>query len=275
MRERLSAVADDWCISVERTQETASSVLGFGTREGRRVVLKIVRPGCDEWHAGSVAAAFGGRGVVRVLAHRPGAVLLEELRPGTTLVSLVVFGSDDEATRAIAGVVRAMQANAPGSCEVPSAIDWGSAFDWYVRGGRARIPSELVLDAEARYRELCRGQREARLLHGDLQHSNVLLDGERGWLAVDPKGVRAELEFELGAAFRNPREAADYTCSPAAIGRRLRVFAAELPVDPARVLGWAYSQAVLSAIWMVQDGFEVDESTLRLAYGVRSYLDHI
>jgi streptomycin 6-kinase len=43
-----------------------------------------------------------------------------------------------------------------------------------------------------------------RLLHGDLQHYNVLLDRKRGWLAIDPKGVVAEGEFELGAALRNP-----------------------------------------------------------------------
>ena len=42
------------------------------------------------------------------------------------------------------------------------------------------------------------------LLHGDLQHYNVLLDKDRGWVAIDPKGVVGELEYEVGALLRNP-----------------------------------------------------------------------
>jgi streptomycin 6-kinase len=53
---------------------------------------------------------------------------------------------------------------------------------------------------------LCSSQRYRRLLHGDLHHGNVLHDSERGWVAIDPKGVLGEPEYEIGVALRNPIE---------------------------------------------------------------------
>jgi len=44
-----------------------------------------------------------------------------------------------------------------------------------------------------------------------------------------------------------------------AVNRRLRRFAEVLPVDVDRVLGWAYSQAVLGVIWSVEDGTAVHD----------------
>jgi streptomycin 6-kinase len=57
----------------------------------------------------------------------------------------------------------------------------------------------------------------------------------------------------------------------AIIGRRIRQLTSSLHLDPARAVGWAFSQAVLSAIWDVEDGFSVDAShpSLLLAGAIR------
>jgi streptomycin 6-kinase len=34
--------------------------------------------------------------------------------------------------------------------------------------------------------------REITVLHGDIHHDNILHFGERGWLAIDPKGLIGE-----------------------------------------------------------------------------------
>ena len=60
------------------------------------------------------------------------------------------------------------------------------------------------------FAELCASQRGVRLLHGDLQHYNVLFDRRRGWVSIDPKGVLGEPEYEIGAALRNPARPALY-----------------------------------------------------------------
>jgi streptomycin 6-kinase len=49
----------------------------------------------------------------------------------------------------------------------------------------------------------------------DLHHYNVLSDSGRGWLAIDPKGLVGEVEYEVGAAIRNPIDA---MASPAGTG---------------------------------------------------------
>lgn len=48
----------------------------------------------------------------------------------------------------------------------------------------------------------------------DLQHYNVLFDDARGWLAIDPKGVVGEVEYEIGAILRNPIERPDLFAAP-------------------------------------------------------------
>jgi streptomycin 6-kinase len=92
------------------------------------------------------------------------------------------------------------------------------------------------------------------LLHGDLQHYNVLFDNDHGWVAIDPKGVVGELEYEVGAILRNPVDLPEYYTTPAIINRRLRTLTDLLNLNHSRALNWSFAQAVLSAIWQVEDG---------------------
>lgn len=39
-------------------------------------------------------------------------------------------------------------------------------------------------------------RRDISPLHGDIYHGNVLDFGERGWLAIDPKGLKGERGFD-------------------------------------------------------------------------------
>jgi streptomycin 6-kinase len=258
-----------WHVVVDEIVETATSRIAYGRRDDAPVVLKLVRTQGDEWHAGEVLAAFGGRGVVRVHEFVPGAMLLERLRPGHSLVELSVAGRDDDATAVLADVVHAMSPD-DAVAGVPTVHEWGRSFAWYASLGQHRLPSDLVARAETLYRTLADTQRHPRLLHGDLQHSNVLFDRERGWLAIDPKGVVGEFEFEIGAALRNPIERPDLFADPAVVERRLDRFAARLRLDPGRVLAWAFAQAVLSAIWDLEDGCDAAEPppALRLAEAI-------
>ena len=204
----------EWQVVVTTTRETASSFIAFGTRGERAVVLKVVGASGDEWRVGETLEALGGRGTVRVLAHVPGAVLLERLSPGTSLVSLVLENRDDEATEIIAGVIQHMSRPREPASSPPTVQDWGGAFARYVAGGDTQVPLALVERARHIYTDLCGSQRQPRLLHGDLQHDNVLFDSGRGWVAIDPKGVVGEVEYEIGAALRNPAERPDLFASP-------------------------------------------------------------
>ena len=201
---------------------------------------------------------------------------MERLVPGTSLVTLVESGGDNDATDIIAGVTHSMAPAAPPS-SCPTIRDWGAAFDVHLTGRDSEIPEVLVDRAKTIFVQLEGSQTNVRLLHGDLQHSNVLFDDRRGWVAIDPKGVVGELEYEIGAALRNPREMQDLIGNPVVIQRRLDRYVAMLGLDRKRTLGWAFAQAVLSMIWTVEDHgvIAVDDPSRLLALVLQPMLqDH-
>lgn len=273
LAQRLDERARRWRVVVEDTFETATSLIAYGRRDDDPVVLKLVKSAGDEWHAGGVLHAFGGRGVVRVHEFVGGAVLLERLLPGHSLVDLSLRDRDEESTTVLAAVIGAMSPDASMRA-APTVREWGYGFRRYTASGDDRLPPELVFQAEESYDELVDSQSRPRLLHGDLQHSNVLFDDRRGWTAIDPKGVVGELEFEIGAALRNPIERPDVFAVPAVIERRVNHFATMLDLDADRALRWALAQVVLSAIWDIEDG-PIEPTTpvsVRLAEAIRSML---
>ena len=209
LADRSAALTRRWRVSVDEWLDTPTSCIGLGSRDGEPVVLKVVKTPGDEWNAGAIIAAFGGRCTVRALEHEPGAVLLERAVPGTTLVEA----------------------------------------------------------AQATYLDLCATQRAARLLHGDLQHYNVLFDHARGWVSIDPKGVVAEREFETGPFLRNPHGIPELYTRSAAVARRLTRICSAAQLDFDRAVRWAFAQAVLSAIWEVEDNgsVNIDSPALLLA----------
>lgn len=250
---RLRDHADRWRVAIESVHETVNSLIAYGQRAEMPVVLKVVKHPGDEWFSGDVVQAFAGHGMARVYEYAGGALLLERLSPGRSLVEISRSGDDERATEILARVVEMLrpQQEAPRCAPV---AEWGSGFDRYLASNDARIPRELVFKAESTFANLVRSQRDQRLLHGDLQHSNVLFDRERGWVAIDPKGVFGELEVELGALLRNPQEVPELFTAPRTIERRVQQLTNSLDVDRSRVLAWAFAQSVLSAIWSWEDG---------------------
>ena len=270
---RSQQLAADWRVDVGDVLDTDSSEISFGHRDGQAVVLKVVKQPNDEWHAGAVLDAFDGRGIVRVLEHTPGAMLLERIEPGTALVDVVRRDGDDAATTILAQVIATMSPGEPPPT-APTAADLGRGFARYRAAGDTRIPSRLVDKAERLYLDLCASQRRPRLLHADLQHYNVLLDNQRGWLAIDPKGVVGEVEYEIGAAMRNPIDLPELFTSRRVITSRLDRFCSILDLDRERVLAWSFSQSVLSVTWGFEDGHQIaiDDVSLRLAATLESML---
>lgn len=273
LEERLVERLTVWNVQGERSFQTESSMIAFGARGTQRVVVKIVKGEGDEWNSGRVLEAFDGRGTVRVLEYIEGALLLERSDPGNLLSDVVLEGRDKEASVVIADVISRMSpATAPSG--TPTAIELADSFSRYRASGDSQIPAELLSSAEVIYRELAETETLPRLLHGDLQHYNILFDSQRGWVAIDPKGIVGEIEYELGASLRNPYEAPEMLSDPAVIKRRVHQYAKLLELDATRIVRWAFAQAVLSAIWGFEDGYRVprDSVPIRLAYALAEEL---
>ena len=270
LASRLEQLAREWRLSLEETFETETSVISYVNRDGQTLVLKVVKQVGDEWNGGAVLDAFNGNGVVRVYDYEPGAMLLERLEPASAL-------SDEEddvrATEILAEVIAKISPRqAPAN--TPTVEDWHRRFDRYLDKDDTQIPRSLIESASDLFARLSASQRQTHLLHGDLQHYNVLLDANRGWVAIDPKGVIGETEYEIGAVLRNPIDRPESFLSSVVIKRRLEQFSNYLSLDYEKMLAWSFAQAVLSAIWLVEDGHTVSatDRTLQLAEVLGSIL---
>lgn len=265
LSERVLRGVRAWGVAIERTVATETSVLVHGSRAGKPVVLKVVKEQGDEWRCGEIAAKFGGRGVVEVYEQIPGAALFERLDPGEPLATLTLHGRDEEATDILAMMLGRMSPQDPPDW-CPTVERWGGGFARYVASGDERVPLAIVEPAHRIYEDLCATQRNPALLHGDLHHGNVLSDRTRGWCAIDPKGVVGELEYEIGAALRNPIARPELFAKLDIVERRLEQFGLALGLDVGRARGWCFAQAVLAAISSIADGRAAEaEARLMLA----------
>jgi len=183
---------------------------------------------------------------------------LEELTPGKDLTSLSLSGKDDEATKVIAGIIHQMSSVRPSIPGFISVNDLAPEFQRHRHTCDGLMPGGMIEKAERLFAELCKSQTDIRLLHGDLHHYNVLFDARQGWVAIDPWGVRAEIEYEVGASLRNPIDAPDLLATETTVVKRLKVFEDRLGLNVVRALRWAFAQAVLAALWPSEPGIGVD-----------------
>ncbi len=190
-----------------------------------------------------------GGGAVRLLDADPdlGAMLLERLNPGATLDSV---GDDEQATSIAAHVMKQLWRPVPSDHEFPSVWDWATGIGRlrnHLEGETGPFSTRLVEQAEAIYSEFMIMAGEPVLLHGDLHHENILSAERDPWLAIDPKGVIGEAEYEVGAFLRN--HFLDTPEPGRLMARRVDQFAEELGFDRQRIIDWGLAQAVLSAWW--------------------------
>ncbi len=254
VRSELTAALERWDLAADGpVVDTPSGCVALVKRGADRRVLKIIGADSDEMAGVAAHAHYDGRGAVRLLAHVGRALLLERIEPGEALTRRVIEGDDDGATKILGDLMASLHRAGPAKERFPTVETWGESFADH-RRERGALPVDLVDRAAALYGELCRSQGPRVLLHGDLHHDNVLYDDRRGWLAIDPKGVIGEPAYETGALLRNPTTDVARFAAPAIIDRRVRILCERLALDRARVLGWCFSQAVLSAIWAIEDG---------------------
>jgi len=223
--------------------------------DGADAVLKVGVPNAELLTEIEALRLFDGHGIVRLLeadADR-GVLLLERLKPGAPLSSL----SDDKQTTSIAAqVMRQLWKPAPSEHPFPTVAKWASGLERMRErfGDAGPFPGPLVETAERLFAELISSMAEPALLHGDLHHQNVLAAERQSWLAIDPKGVVGEPEYEVGALLRNPMPQLLKESQPKRLlGRRVDQLAEELGFDRERLVGWGLAQAVLSAWWSYED----------------------
>ena len=247
-----------WSLKVGAAFEPLShNYVAPATRaDGTKTVLKIGVPTNELSAEIEALRHFAGRGSVRLLDADPdwGALLLERVVPGTPLTDLA---DDDQATLDAAQVMRQLWHPVPPGHSFASVADWAAGLSRLrarFGGTTGPLPAVLVDRAERLFAELVASMGQPVLLHGDLHHENILAAQRQPWLAIDPKGVTGEPEYEVGALLRNPMPQLLAMPHPEhVLARRMDILAESLGFDRGRLRAWGLAQAVLAAWWSIED----------------------
>lgn len=227
---------------------THSSHLLPVRRDGVPAMLKIaLEP--EERRGATIMVWWGGEGAARVLAHERDALLMERIPGGDVLLEWVASGRDAEATRILCAV--AARLHAPRNRPLPTTLVPLARWFAELQPAASRYGG-ILCQAAVTARDLLADPRDVVLLHGDIHHRNVLNGGDRGWLAIDPKGLVGERGFDFANLFHNPDDAV--ATAPGRVARQADVIAEAAGIPRSRVLRWALAYSGLSATWNMRIG---------------------
>jgi streptomycin 6-kinase len=222
-------------------------------RAGEQAAMLKVATEPEERFGGMLMAWWEGDGAARVLAMQGDAILLERAEGRRSLGDLARDDRDDEATRIICGVVARL--HAPRARPLPNLIPLPVWFRGLEPAGATF--GGVLARAAAAARGLLGAPQGVGVLHGDIQHGNILDFGARGWLAIDPKRLQGERGFDYANLFCNP-DLADpsrpvATC-PQRFARWLEIVVERAGLERRRLLQWIVAWTGLSAAWLIADG---------------------
>ncbi|MGT0249724.1 aminoglycoside phosphotransferase family protein [Burkholderia pyrrocinia] len=217
----------------------------------RPAMLKVAT--CDEERRGNALMTWwNGQGTAQVWQHDSDAILLERAQPAPSLAGFSASGHDDDAMRIACDVVARLHAHrAP---EPPAVVP---LHDWFHALLSDAAANDVLRRSAATARALLSAQPvDEVVLHGDIHHGNILHFGSRGWLAIDPKGLRGDRAFDYANLFCNP--AHDIAVDPVRFEQRVACVADAAQLDRRRLLQWILAWAGLSAVWLMEDGMPPD-----------------
>lgn len=232
--------------------ETHTGVVLPVRRDGVPMMLKIsTEP--EERNGAHLMVWWEGVGAAQVFAHDADALLMERAMGDGDLWAMSRAGRDDDTVRILVAATLAMHQPRP---EPPpkTLIPLHDRFAALWRNESA------IGGFYAQAAEIARGLIEHPLdqavLHGDVQHHNLLDFGDRGWCFIDPKGLLGESLYDFANIFCNPDE--ETAQRPGLVSHRADLVANLTGCDRTRLLQWVVAYCGLSASWHLED--ETDPS---------------
>lgn len=203
-----------------------------------------------------------GEGCAALLRHDldRDALLLERLGPSMADLGLPL----EERTSALLDAARRMWRPAP-EADLPTGAEKARELAVYV----TRTWEELgrpCPEATVEHALACAASREAAfvperavLVHGDVHQWNALRSGDR-WKLVDPDGLRAEPELDLGILMREDPD------TPDALRTRCRRLADRTGLDATAIWEWGVVERVATGLVCTEIGLQpVGRDMLRAA----------
>jgi streptomycin 6-kinase len=236
------------------TPDGRSFSTGIGSRlmpvisDGAPAMLKIA-VGEEERRGGILMAWWAGEGAARVLAREGDAILLERATGQSSLEAMARDGQDDAAAAILCQVAAGL--HAPRATPPPDSLvplpRWFRQLE-----PAASAHGGVFVKSAAAARDLLGAPRDPVVLHGDLHHGNVLDAGERGWIAIDPKGLIGERGFDFANIFHNPSP--EIALAPGRMSRLIGVVGPLAGLETQRLIKWILAYSGLSAAWSLDSG---------------------
>ncbi len=249
----------DWSIRVGRPYQDATEAFVARARlgDGTPAVLKLIvpRPTGDAGREITALRLVGGQGCVRLLQADParGALLLERLGRSLNELALPIAQRHEILCSAAERVWRP----APGA-GLPTGADKGRWLAGSITTAWAELGrpcTERAVDhalACAARRVAAHDDERAVLVHGDVHEWNALEAPGGGFKLVDPDGLLAEPEYDLGVMMRedpaelmhgDPRE-------------RARWLARRCGLDAQRIWEWGVVERVSTGLLATRIGLQ-------------------
>ncbi|HEX9415603.1 MAG TPA: aminoglycoside phosphotransferase family protein [Gaiellaceae bacterium] len=233
---QLPAIVDElasrWSLEIGRPYDVPrAGGVGWAARvrrtDGTKAVLKVNFPHKEAVHEAEALRLIGGEGAAILLESAPElcALLLERLEPGAPLWEL----PDEQGIPIAAGVLRRMWRPVPEGHPFDRLADY--AAEW-----AAELPSAWGALAA----ELAASMGDQVLLHQDFHQGNVLSAQREPWLAIDPKPLVGEREFDTASLLRDR----SWEIDAGVVRRRFDTLAELLELDRERMRAWGVIQAL-------------------------------
>ncbi|MBA3953946.1 phosphotransferase [Candidatus Dependentiae bacterium] len=216
---------------------------------------------------------YNGQGCVALLDSDATykALLLQKITPGTALDTLFAI-ADNRAVIYTVEIIKKLHSNK----QLPACHQYFGIQKWLnvlYSFTDERVPRASIIFARQLAEQLLQTAQESYLLHGDLHHGNILFSNQKGWIAIDPKGIAGELAYEVGAFIRNPfPELILQAHAQEIIARRLNQFSELLHIDRTRLARWAYVQAIIATCWACEDQDPSWQNLLSIATLIQNQL---
>jgi len=223
---------EKWSLTVKHPYSLSVNYVAPAIKEDdTEVVVKICIPGEDFLDELEALRLFKDQGMASLLDYdqEKGIFILEKLSPGHTLAEVTDHA---EACRCAAHVMSSLIVPAPSETRLPTT-----------KGREENLRRTFNQNSNGYTIE------KYWLLHGDFHHYNILAS-EGEWLAIDPKGLVGEVEYDLIQYMLNrlPDEGVyDVTKT------RVDVFTETLNLNKERLILYGYCHTVLSTTWTVDD----------------------
>jgi streptomycin 6-kinase len=232
-------------LELEVTDLAATTLpyLYHGLYKERPVILKYIEDNRAFFQEKQTLSLFASDACVPLLAYddKNQVLVLEKIPPGITLKEI---SDEHKASQIFSHIVKSIPKLSEPGLIYPTLEEWLSV-----------IPHHSILDkklqdkAETTFKKLSAIPRNTYLLHGDLHHENIL-ESQRGWMCVDPKGVIGPMEFETAIYLLNP---IDEKPRLDTFFNKLAHLQQELGADPYLMKGYAFVRALLGAIWAAEN----------------------